>query len=129
MKNKICKTLAFVMLSPIFVGCMTDRALIVSLPVASMTDSSLPKGQGVTQGKAGNARYCIGEKAISTKERTVGLLDELILRGQKATKSKFLTDVQLFQADSSCYELDFKAGVIGKAGEKTEAPAENEPES
>ncbi|NBO37645.1 hypothetical protein EBU99_03580 [bacterium] len=130
MKSKLMKTLAIVAVPVLFSGCLSDRALILSVPVVSMTDSNVPKGQAVSQGKAGTARYCLSDKAISTKERTVGLIDELVTRGQKASKAKFLTDAQLFHAGGECYELDFKAGVIGAAGEKKEkAPAEGESES
>lgn len=101
-----------------FSACVTDRALVVSVPVASMSHTSLPKGKAVSQGAAGNVKFCAGEKALSTKEKTVGLLDELIVRGQRRSKSKFLTDVQLFTSveGTNCFELDYKKGVVGAVG-------------
>jgi hypothetical protein len=99
------------------IGCVTNRELIVSVPVASMSQTSIPKGKAVTQGKPGTVKFCQGNKAISTKESTVGLLDELIKRGEVQSKSRYLTDVQLFTSTegSRCFELDFKAGVIVSA--------------
>lgn len=112
-------------------ACVTDRQLLISVPVASMSQTSLPKGKGVSQGKPGKARFCEGDKAISTKERTVGVLDELIKRGEMQSKSQFLTDVQLFTAEggTNCFELEYKAGVVGAPNapqQKGDAPAAEE---
>jgi len=107
-------------------GCLTDRDLIVSFPVASMTQASVPQGQAVTDGKEGNVKFCQGDKAISTKEVTVGVLDELIARAEHQSKSKFIRDVQLFRSAGSanCFELDFKAGVLGAAKAQPAAGAQ-----
>ncbi|MEY4064030.1 MAG: hypothetical protein RIR26_238 [Pseudomonadota bacterium] len=109
-------------------ACLSDRDLIVSFPVASMTQASLPQGQAVTEGKEGNVKFCEGDKAISTKEATVGVLDELILRAERQSKSKFIRDVQLFRSAGSanCFELDYKAGVLGAANARPAAGSKSD---
>lgn len=134
MKKSIFKSVAGVLIALTTSACVTDRQLVFSVPVASMSQTSLPKGKGVSQGKAGQVKFCAGDKAVSTKEKTVGILDELIKRGELKSKAQILTDVQLFTSaeGTNCFELDYKAGVIGAAGaqpkEKNKDEEKSQPE-
>ena len=97
-------------------GCMTDRQLLATFPVVSMTKLSTPAGSRVVAvGNTITESYCVGDKAVSTQELTVGLVDELVTKGQNSTKSEFLTEVNFFRAQGNCYELEFKAGKQKKA--------------
>jgi len=44
-------------------------------------------------------------------------MDELIVRAERQSKAKYIKDAQFFRSAGSklCYEMDYKAGVVGAA--------------
>lgn len=93
------------------VSC-ASRSLMLDAPMVSMTKG--PKSKGAyTIGKDVKARYCSGDKAVSTSESTVGMIDEVVFLAQKQSNAPYLAEVTIYEVtelfSNPCYELTGKA--------------------
>ena len=101
------KNISLAILALGLVSCVTNRHLIVSLPVMSMKAGAVAGGvKRVGEGKAVKVSFCRGDKAMSTSANNVGIIDELLTRAHKVSKTKYIGDAQIFQVDLSCFELE-----------------------
>lgn len=98
----------------LFVMCTscTTRTVMLDAPLVSMTKG--PKKSGKYKiGKDVSASYCMGDKAMSTQDSTVGMIDEVVFRAQKSAKANYIAEVTIQQVNklfsNPCYELQGKA--------------------
>jgi hypothetical protein len=103
--------LAFLLCAVNMASCVT-RTLMLDAPLVSMTKGPKPKG-GYKVGNDVKANYCSGDKAISTDESVVGMIDEVVYRAQKSSKASYIAEVTIYEVNklfsNPCYELKGKA--------------------
>lgn len=101
----IVSGLALITLS--LVGCKTKNDYL-GMPLMSMSERYVAKPLSET-GVPVTVNYCTGETPVSTTDVNAGIIDELITRAERASKTRFIKNVQISTVTSPfsqpCFEL------------------------
>lgn len=89
------------------VGCATPKTLVLATPAVSMTDNSFEAGRHFASNQEVKSQFCIGDDPISTSkgESNIGFMDELVLRAQKESGARYISNAQFF-AQGNCMILE-----------------------
>lgn len=78
------------------IGC-ASRQTILTVPAVSMTHDSTP--DGVHSSPAGHveAEFCEGDDPLVSRDKNVGLIDEVVMKAQKQSGATYISDVTISQ--------------------------------
>lgn len=97
-------TIAFA-LGILVTGCATRESLF-SVPVISMTESSMADHSKAAAIGPVTSQYCSGQEAITGKgDTTIGFVDEVVMRAQREKNATYIRDAQVFQK-GDCFILE-----------------------
>lgn len=85
-------------------GCATRESLF-SVPVISMTEKSMANNSSAKAIGPVTSTYCKGEDAITGKGETIGFVDEVVMRAQKAKNATYIREAQIFRK-GDCFILE-----------------------
>jgi hypothetical protein len=91
----------------VLASCATPKTLVLSTPAVSMTDTSFEAGRHFASTQEVKSRFCVGDDAISSSkdESNIGFMDELVLRAQKESGARYISNAQFF-AQGNCMLLE-----------------------